>query len=111
MSTLVLVAALALQVQIFAPSAPPAETRPAPATTGATQAAAPGEATAEPEVTQICRMVPVTGTRFPRRVCRSARQERADRDESQDMLRNGQGLPGLDASSNSPKGLGSAGPL
>jgi hypothetical protein len=110
MSTLVLAAALALQVQVFAPSAPPAENRLQAATARAAQTA-PGETPAEPEVLQTCRMEPVTGTRFPRRVCRSARQSRADSEESQDMLRNGQGLPGLDAASNSPKGLGSAGPL
>jgi hypothetical protein len=112
MSTLVLVTALALQVQIFAPAPTtrPAEARATTATTETPQTGTPGDADA-PQVLQVCRMVPVTGTRFPRRVCRSNRQERADRQESQDMLRNGQGLPGMDGTSNSPKGLGSAGPL
>ncbi|NBW08018.1 MAG: hypothetical protein EBR82_08320 [Caulobacteraceae bacterium] len=108
MSTIALAAALLMQVQVFAPSTQQPQPRPAPA---ATQATAPGETPAEPEVTQVCRMVPVTGTRFPRRVCRSDRQNRADSEESQDMLRNYQGLGNLDASSNAPKGQGAPGPL
>ena len=105
MSVIALAAALTLQVQVFTPAAPPQQARPSQAQT------AEGAAPADPDlVQQVCRNVPVTGSRFPRRVCRSARQDQADRDESRDMLRNWQGLPELPASSNSPKGLGSNGP-
>ncbi len=52
--------------------------------------------TRDPNSTQpVCRMEPVTGTRFPVRVCRSPRTARLERNETQDLLRNGQGLPDL----------------
>ena len=107
MSVIALAAALTLQVQVFTPAAPPQQARQTQAQTE------PGAAPADPDlVQQVCRNVPVTGSRFPRRVCRSARQDQADRDESRDMLRNWQGLPELPAGSASPKGFGGApGPL
>ena len=40
---------------------------------------------------QVCRMEPVTGSRFGRRVCRSATQTDEDRSNSREMLRRMQG--------------------
>lgn len=43
------------------------------------------------DTTQICRTEPVTGSRFGRRVCRSAVQTEEDRAASREMLRQMQG--------------------
>lgn len=61
------------------------------------------EEEAQPE--RVCRMEPVTGSRFPVRVCRSPRSTAANQNESRDMLRRMQGLPELPNSSASPKGV------
>lgn len=45
----------------------------------------------ESEVAQVCRNEPVTGSRFGRRVCRSAVQTDEDRAASREMLRQMQG--------------------
>ena len=82
LSPVVLFASLALiqQTPATAPTAPPAEAVPA---TSATRPAA--------EITQVCRTEPVTGSRFGRRVCRSAIQTEEDRAASREMLRQMQG--------------------
>ena len=59
------------------------------------------EEQADPQ--QVCRMEAVTGSRFPVRVCRTPRTVAANRAESQDMLRQMQGLPELPAGSARPK--------
>lgn len=59
------------------------------------------EEQAQPE--QVCRMEPITGSRFPVRVCRSPRSTAANQTESREMLRQMQGLPELPASSARPK--------
>lgn len=59
------------------------------------------EEQADPQ--QVCRMEAVTGSRFPVRVCRTPRNVAANRAESQEMLRQMQGLPELPASSARPK--------
>lgn len=93
LSPLVLFASLAFlqQVPAAAPAAPPAQTPPP----------AQGEVTTLPPVnansrqvadtTQICRTEAVTGSRFGRRVCRSAIQTEEDRAASREMLRQMQG--------------------
>jgi hypothetical protein len=43
------------------------------------------------ETAQVCRTEPVTGSRFGRRVCRSAVQSEEDRAASREMLRQMQG--------------------
>ncbi|MGQ2989627.1 MAG: hypothetical protein ACT6RD_11920 [Brevundimonas sp.] len=59
------------------------------------------EEEAQPE--RVCRMEPVTGSRFPVRVCRSPRSTAANQAESRDMLRRMQGLPELPNSLSGPK--------
>lgn len=44
-----------------------------------------------PEPTLVCRMEPVTGSRFGRRVCRSSVQTAEEAAESREMLRRMQG--------------------
>jgi hypothetical protein len=82
----VLIASVALLQQ--APAAAPAQ----PAT-GPTVAAAPASGAARPtaETAQVCRTEAVTGSRFGRRVCRSAVQTDEDRAASREMLRQMQG--------------------
>jgi len=91
----VLFASLAL-VQQTPPQTPPvtpqpvAVQTPAPTQTAAVPAA---DAAASPpsEMAQVCRMEPVTGSRFGRRVCRSAIETADERREGQEMLRRMQG--------------------
>lgn len=59
------------------------------------------EEEAAPE--RVCRMEPVTGSRFPIRVCRNARSTAANQAESRDMLRRMQGLPELPNNLSGPK--------
>ena len=82
----VLFASLALiqQAPATAPTQPPAET--AAAAVPASSATRPAADTA-----QVCRTEPVTGSRFGRRVCRSAIQTEEDRAASREMLRQMQG--------------------
>jgi len=56
-------------------------------------AAAPASGAARPaaEAAQVCRTEAVTGSRFGRRVCRSAVQTEEDRAASREMLRQMQG--------------------
>jgi hypothetical protein len=74
-------------------NAPP-QTQSATVSAG-TNIRAPMTAEEEAAPEQICRMEPVTGSRFPVRVCRSPRVAAAGRDDSRDMLRRMQGLPEL----------------
>lgn len=87
----VLFTALALTQQ--APQSAP--TPPAPPAPVEAQAApaAPVTVAAAPvsDTTQVCRTEPVTGSRFGRRVCRSAVQTDEDRAASREMLRQMQG--------------------
>ena len=82
----VLFASLALiqQAPATAPTQPPAET--GAASVPASSATRPAADTA-----QVCRTEPVTGSRFGRRVCRSAIQTDEDRAASREMLRQMQG--------------------
>ncbi len=82
----VLFASLALIQQ--APATPPAQPagEPGGSTPPATSAARPAADTA-----QVCRTEAVTGSRFGRRVCRSAVQTEEDRAASREMLRQMQG--------------------
>ena len=86
MFPVVLFASLALiqQAPATAPTQPPAGTGVAagPATSATRPAA---------DTTQVCRTEPVTGSRFGRRVCRSAIQTEEDRAASREMLRQMQG--------------------
>lgn len=86
---LVVFASLAL-VQQAPPSPAPAQAQPA----APSEAAAPPAASAArptSETAQVCRTEPVTGSRFGRRVCRSAVQTEEDRAASREMLRQMQG--------------------
>ncbi len=82
----VLFASLALiqQVPATAPTQRPAETE---------VAAVPASSATQPaaDTAQVCRTEPVTGSRFGRRVCRSAVQTEEDRAASREMLRQMQG--------------------
>lgn len=71
---------------------PPPPPPPAPAPAGTPNTAAP-EAEAGPEAAprQVCRSIQVTGTRFPVRQCRNARETEAERAEAREMLRRMQG--------------------
>lgn len=83
---LVLFASIAL-VQQTPPTLPVATTSQAEVTT-------PPPATATRPVSdtaQVCRTEPVTGSRFGRRVCRSAAQTEEDRAASRELLRQMQG--------------------
>lgn len=82
----VVFASLALIQQ--APAAAPAQ---APAQPGV--AAVPATSATRPaaETAQVCRTEAVTGSRFGRRVCRSAVQTEEDRAASREMLRQMQG--------------------
>ncbi len=82
----VLIASVALFQQ--APATAPAQPATAP-----TAAAAPASGAARPasETAQVCRTEAVTGSRFGRRVCRSAIQTDEDRAASREMLRQMQG--------------------
>ena len=82
----VLFASLALIQQTpAAPTAAPT-TETGVAAVPATSATRPAADTA-----QVCRTEPVTGSRFGRRVCRSAIQTEEDRAASREMLRQMQG--------------------
>ena len=87
----VLFTALALTQQ----SPQSATTTPAPGAPVTTQSAtlAPVTVTSPPvsDTTQVCRTEPVTGSRFGRRVCRSAMQTDEERAASREMLRQMQG--------------------
>ncbi|MEY4556322.1 MAG: hypothetical protein RL093_1441 [Pseudomonadota bacterium] len=82
----VMFASLALiqQAPATAPSQPPAEN---------SVAAVPASSATRPaaDIAQVCRTEPVTGSRFGRRVCRSAIQTEEDRAASREMLRQMQG--------------------
>lgn len=69
-------------------AAPVEATAPAPETTTLPTVRVAGTA-AEP--TRVCRMEPVTGTRFSRRVCRNSVQTAEEAAESREMLRRMQG--------------------
>ena len=43
------------------------------------------------ETQEVCREVPVTGSRFPRRVCETRQQSAREREEGRSMLRRMQG--------------------
>ncbi len=85
----VLFTALALTQQA------PQSATPAPAAPVTTQTATLAPVTVtSPQVsdtTQVCRTEPVTGSRFGRRVCRSAVQTEEERAASREMLRQMQG--------------------
>lgn len=100
MSFLILAAAMTLQVQVFTaqPIPPPTPRSRPPATGTAPATTADGALVTEPEPERVvCHSEPVTGSRFPRRVCRTERQIEADRTESQEMLRKIQKLPDIPA--------------
>jgi len=82
----VLIASVALIQQAPAPAPTQASTEP-------TVVAAPASGAARPaaDTAQVCRTEPVTGSRFGRRVCRSAVQTEEDRAASREMLRQMQG--------------------
>lgn len=83
--------ALAISVVLPAQQAPQATAAPAPQQNQAVQ---PGSVVAEGhqrETEQVCRIEPVTGSRFGRRVCRIVVQNDADRAASREMLRQMQG--------------------
>ena len=71
--------------------------RPLPAPQSAQQAPAASAGPAAPPAAsgapprQICRSIPVTGSRFPVRQCRNAVETDAERAEARDMLRRMQG--------------------
>lgn len=81
---------------------PPTQTQSAPVSAG-TNIRVPLTPEEEAAPEQICRMEPVTGSRFPVRVCRSPRASAAGRDDSRDMLRRMQGLPELPGHLSGPK--------
>lgn len=82
----VLLASLSLVQQAPAP----APAQPAPEAEAATAARTDAQRPVS-DTTQICRTEPVTGSRFGRRVCRSAIQTEEDRAASREMLRQMQG--------------------
>ncbi|KQY89757.1 hypothetical protein ASD25_04265 [Brevundimonas sp. Root1423] len=71
----------------------PASRTPAPAATAEapTATAAANAAVTPAEPAQTCRIEPVTGSRFGRRVCRNTAQTEEDRANSREMLRQMQG--------------------
>ena len=72
--------------------AAPAASQPAPgAQTGASATPPAGAARPAAATAQVCRTEAVTGSRFGRRVCRSAVQTDEDRAASREMLRQMQG--------------------
>ncbi len=86
----VLFASLAL-IQQTPGSAQTAPAAPAEAEAAATLAPVTVDREPVSDTTQVCRTEPVTGSRFGRRVCRSAVQTDEDRAESREMLRQLQG--------------------
>ena len=82
----VLLASVALIQQAPAPAPTQAPAEPAVSAAPASGAARPAAETA-----QVCRTEAVTGSRFGRRVCRSAVQTDEDRAASREMLRQMQG--------------------
>ena len=86
----VLFASLSLVQQIPASSQAPS---PAEAEVPAATATLPTVSGRQPvsDTTPVCRTEPVTGSRFGRRVCRSAVQTDEDRAASREMLRQMQG--------------------
>ena len=54
---------------------------------------------------RVCRMEPVTGSRFPVRVCRGPRNAAANAAETREMVRQMQGLPELAPSSAAPRAI------
>lgn len=87
-----------LSVALFASlaliqQAPASTQAPPPAETEANATLPPVTVNRAPvaETTQVCRTEPVTGSRFGRRVCRSAVQTEEDRAASREMLRQMQG--------------------
>lgn len=89
----VLFASLALVQQTPPPAAQPAPAAPVETPAPTRTAAAPTAPATQPpsEIAQVCRTEPVTGSRFGRRVCRSAIETADDRRDSQEMLRRMQG--------------------
>ena len=87
----VLFTALALTQQ--APQSAPTAPAPAAPVTAQTATLGPITVTSTPvsDMTQVCRTEPVTGSRFGRRVCRSAVQTDEERAASREMLRQMQG--------------------
>lgn len=83
----VLLAAAVLQAHSL-----PGTQSPPPAANEARASASGGEQ-AEPQ--KVCRMEPVTGSRFPVRVCRTPRNSAANQADTREMLRQMQGLPEL----------------
>ena len=88
-----LLATLVLSQQTAPAPTPAAAPPPAPAPVSeATPTPAGGTVVAQQtEPTEVCRTEPVTGSRFGRRVCRSAFQTDEDRANSREMLRQMQG--------------------
>lgn len=70
-------------------------TQPPPAAPARAQATSGDQV--EPQ--KVCRMEPVTGSRFPVRVCRTPRNSAANQADTREMLRQMQGLPELPARS------------
>lgn len=89
---LALVASLALQQTppvAPAPVTPPSQVHTPASAPAAAEVRVASTNEAAPE--QVCRTEPVTGSRFGRRVCRSAVQTEEDRANSREMLRQMQG--------------------
>jgi hypothetical protein len=63
----------------------------------------PEDEDADPQ--RVCRMEPVTGSRFPVRVCRGARNAAGQAADAREMLRQAQGLPELAPASAAPKAI------
>lgn len=62
-----------------------------PRTTDRSSDQANGSNTRTGETEEVCRNVPVTGSRFPRRVCETRQQSAQEREEGRSMLRRMQG--------------------
>ena len=101
LSALVFASALA-QATLPGTQNPPAQTQSAQVSAG-TNIRAPLTAEEEAAPGQICRMEPVTGSRFPVRVCRGPRATASGRDDTRDMLRRVQGLPELPSHLSGPR--------
>lgn len=69
----------------------PQASAPAPARAVSETPPATERASAAEPPRMVCRMVQVTGTRFPVRQCRSSQQSEEERAESREMLRRMQG--------------------
>jgi hypothetical protein len=91
----VLLPAALLASALLLQQTPPASQSAAPATSATAEApaetAAANTAATRAEPAQTCRVEPVTGSRFGRRVCRNTAQTDEDRANSREMLRQMQG--------------------